>query len=146
MLAGDDSHHVSIGIVPYNAQVNLGPTLRGKFNATNVHGVANVDCLELPDEVFATTEMSQTLPNCRWSPRPISSTSTNKIDGFVAPTSTSYAVPNYSGSYCRDEVENIVRLPNNDATVLKSQINGLTANGNTSIVLGLKWGEALLDP
>ena len=145
VMQGNDNEHVSVAIVPYNAQVNLGATLRSKFNATHVHGVVNVDCLELPDAVFSTTEMSQVLALPMMAQADIT-TSTDRIDGFVAPTNTSRAVPNFSGMYCRDEVENIVRLPNNNLAVLRSQINGLTANGNTSIVLGLKWGEALLDP
>ena len=145
VLAGDDDHHVSIALVPYNAQVNLGATLRSKFNATHVHDVANVNCLELPDEVFTTTEMSQDLPLPMVAQADIT-TSTSKVTYFVSPTDPDYAVPNYDGMFCRDEVENIVHLPNNDMDTLKDQINGLTANGNTSIVLGLKWGEALLDP
>lgn len=145
VLAGDDEHHVSISIVPYNAQVNLGAPLRSKFNATYLHGVANVNCLELPDSVFSTTMLPRdlALPMYAFADTDYA---TDKIDGFVSPLSTSFAVPKFDNSYCLRNTNNVVRLPNNDATILKSQINGLTADGNTSIVLGLKWGEALLDP
>ena len=41
---------------------------------------------------------------------------------------------------------NVVRLPGQDVALPKSQINNLQAGGNTSIMLGMKWGMALLDP
>ena len=143
--AGDDEHHVSISIVPYNAQVNLGPELRSKFQATHQHGVSGFDCLELPDSVFSTTYMPRNVDLPMYAHTDFSS-NTSKVDGFIIPTDPSFAVPNYSGTFCRTEPGNVVRLPSDDAATIKANISGLTAAGNTSIVLGLKWGEALLDP
>jgi len=145
VLKNDDGHHVSIGIVPYNAQVNLGSVLRSKFQATNLHGVDNVNCLELPDSVFAQTKMPRDLDLPMFAYADLIST-TSKIDGYVAPTGTSTSTMVTSQPNCKATPSNIVRLPQNDATVLKGYINGLVAAGNTSIVLGLKWGVALLDP
>ena len=151
VLDGDDDHHVSIGIVPYNAQVNLGPAVRAKFNATRLHGVAGVDCLELPDDVFATTDMPLAVDFATATELPQMSnadisSSTSKTTTFIEPTSSSYAVPYTDNNYCRSEQRNIVRLPNNDLVTLQAQIMDLQAEGNTSIVLGMKWGAALLDP
>lgn len=143
--AGDDDHHVSISIVPYNAQVNLGPALRSKFQVTHEHGVAGYDCVEPPDSVFSTTYMPRNVDLPMYAHADFSN-STNRVDGFVVPTDPNYAVPDYSDTYCRTEPGNVVRLPNDDAATIKAHIGGLTAAGNTSIVLGLKWGEALLDP
>ena len=39
-----------------------------------------------------------------------------------------------------------MRLPGNNATTIKAQIEGLVAESNTSITLGIKWGLALMDP
>lgn len=144
MLGSDPNHRFSISIVPYNAQVNLGEVLRGKYNAVNQHGVANVNCLELPATSFASANLSRSLP------LPMMAYAdhyygTSTINGFVAPNDPS-AVPNYANEYCRKEPKNIVRLASQDAATLKTQINGLQAGGNTSITLGMKWGLTLLDP
>ncbi len=145
VMENDDAHHVSIGIVPYNAQVNLGPILRSKFTAANVHGVAGVDCLELPDSVFTQTMMPRDVAFPMMAYADVSST-TWKGDGYVAPTDTSNATPVSSKPSCKMNADNIVRLPTDNIVALKGYINALDADGNTSIVLGVKWGEALLDP
>jgi Flp pilus assembly protein TadG len=144
VMTGDDAHHISIGIVPYNAQVNLGATFRSKFSAVNQHGVANVNCLELPDSVFTSTTMPRNLDLPMMAYADVSS-STSKTDAYVA-TTNSNATPNYSSVSCKQNTNNAVMLPSDNMTALKNHINGLSANGNTSIVLGLKWGEAMLDP
>jgi Putative Flp pilus-assembly TadE/G-like len=145
MLSNDPDHRISITVVPYNAQVNLGPTLRGKFNATNLHGVADVNCLELPAAAYDAPGIprSLALPMMAYSDHYYGTSMTNS---FVAPTNTSYAVPNFAANYCRKEPRNVVRMASQNATLLKSQINALQAGGNTSIMLGMKWGTALLDP
>jgi Flp pilus assembly protein TadG len=144
MLANDPNQRISITIVPYNAQVNLGSVLRAKYNAVNVHNVANVNCLELPASTFSSTALSRTLP------LPMMAYAdhyygTNTTNAFVA-TTDSTAVPNYAAEFCRAEPRNIVRLASQNAGTLKSEINALQAGGNTSITLGMKWGLALLDP
>lgn len=145
VLKNDAGHHVSIGIVPYNAQVNLGPVLRGKFQAVDLHGVANVNCLELPDAVFTQTMMPRNIDLRMFAYADLIS-GTSRVDGYIAPTDTTNATMVTSQPNCKATPGNVVRLPHNDATVLKGYINGLVAAGNTSIVLGLKWGVALLDP
>ena len=55
MLQNDPFGRVSISVVPYNAQVSLGAPLRQKFQAVNIHGVLNVNCLELPDRRCCTS-------------------------------------------------------------------------------------------
>lgn len=145
MMGNDTEHRVSIAVVPYNAQVNLGPMLRSKFNATNVHNVADVNCLELPASVYATSNIPRTtpLPMMAYSDHYFG---TYIVNSFVSPTDTNYARPNYAANYCNKTTNNVVRMPSQNTTALKSQINALTAGGNTSIMLGMKWGTALLDP
>jgi len=144
MLANDPNHRISITIVPYNAQVNLGSVLRAKYQAVNLHGVADVNCLELPPSVFNAPGIPRNvnLPMMAYADHYYNTSLTNAA---VSPTSSS-ALPNYAAAFCTKQPANIVRLPSQNATTLKSQINGLVAGGNTSITLGMKWGLALLDP
>lgn len=151
MMDSDPNRRVSIAVVPYNAQVNLGPTLLSKFNVTSPHNafnrpvdVANHNCLELPPAAFATAGLSRALalPQMAQSDHYYG---TNTGNFFTSPTNAS-AVPNFGANYCRSEPANVVRMPSQNKAQLQTQINGLQAGGNTSIVLGMKWGTALLDP
>lgn len=144
VLSADPDRRVAISIVPYNAQVNLGPVLRGKFNATNLHGVANVNCVELPDSVFNNTSIPRTtaLPMMAYADIAYG---TSLVNSPVSPTSSA-ALPNFGSAFCKPTTVNIVRPPSQSIATLQAQINGLQAGGNTSITLGMKWGVALLDP
>ena len=144
MLANDPNHRVSITIVPYNAQVNIGPLLAAKFNLTNRNGVANVNCVELPLTVYGSLPLSRTLPMPMMAYAD-TAYGTSLINGYVSPVSGN-AIPNYSNAFCKPTTVNMVRLPSNDGTTLKAEINALQAGGNTSITLGMKWGVTLLDP
>ncbi len=145
LLRNDTDNRFAVSIVPYNAQVNLGATLRGKFNATNIHGVADVNCLEVPASSYATLGISRTLPLPMAAFADMSST-TIRNTNYVAHTDASQATMNSSRPFCRNEAVNVVRLPSNDVGQLQAQINALTAAGNTSITLGMKWGLTLIDP
>lgn len=145
VMANDPHHRVAIAIVPYNAQVNIGPKLAAKFNLTNRANVPHVDCVEVPPSEYAVQGLSLTNPMPMMAYADIAY-STSKTNAFTAPTNTTYAVPNYGSSYCKPTTVNIVRLPTNDPVTLKAEIDALQAGGNTSITLGMKWGAALLDP
>ena len=144
VLANDTNHRVSISIVPYNAQVNIGPVLVPKFNITNANGVANDNCIELPQPVYGSLPLSQTLPMPMMAYADIAY-STSLVNAAVKPNSAS-AVPVYDRTFCKPNPANVIRLPSNDATQLKAEINALQAEGNTSITLGMKWGVTRLDP
>ncbi len=149
MIANDKHHRVSIAIVPYNAQVNIGPLLAAKinpkFNLTNRADVADVNCVEIPPTEYATQAVSQINPMPMMAYADIAY-GTNTANAYTATTDVNYAVPNYSNAFCKPTTVNIVRLPTNDPATLKSQIDALQAGGNTSITLGMKWGVAMLDP
>lgn len=144
VLATDTRDRVSISLVPYNGQVNLGAKLRAKYNATDMHGVENVNCLDLPSGVYGDTTMPTTMP------MPM----TGHVDTFsntwqtigYLPATDGWAIPNPLNRWCPVSATNIVRPPSNDVTTLQSQITALTAVGATSINAGLKWGLTLLDP
>ncbi len=145
VLANDSQHRISIAIVPYNAQVNLGPVLRAKYNAVNQHGVADVNCVELPLTSFNALSLSRALPLPMMAYADIAY-GTDTTNGYVSPLNANYAVPNYSSAFCKPTTINIVRLPSQDIPTLQAQINGLQAGGNTSIMMGMKWGTVMLDP
>lgn len=145
LLANDTENRFSVTIVPYNAQVNLGPALRAKYNATNLHGVANVNCLEVPVSAYGSLALSRSVP------MPMSAYSdliygTNQVANYVGWADTSVARMTPGSPWCRNTTANIVRLPSNNVAQLQAQINGLQAGGNTSIMLGMKWGVTLIDP
>ncbi len=144
VFAADRDNRLSVSMVPYNGQVNLGPTLRSQYNVTDNHGVADVNCIDLPGSAFHGTDMSTTAAMPMTADADSYST-TSKITGYMAPTDGG-AVPNALNKWCPASTANIVRLPGNNPTALKAQINGLTAIGATSINAGLKWGVTLLDP
>ncbi|OZB14500.1 MAG: hypothetical protein B7X55_11175 [Rhodobacterales bacterium 34-62-10] len=51
---------VSMSIIPYNGQVNIGPDLIDKYNITHRH--TNTFCVDLPPSVYTTAALSRTLP------------------------------------------------------------------------------------
>ncbi|WP_322326999.1 pilus assembly protein TadG-related protein [Cypionkella sp.] len=151
VLSSDPEHKISIGIVPFNGQVNIGPDLRAKYTAlTDDPGVTNVQCVDLPSTVYNSTAlptntvMSMTAHADTYS-------GTDQTNSYVSYTSTSYAIgyhaTNNSGNvWCPPIAGNIIRLPSQSISSLQGQINGLVAVGATSINAGLKWGLALMDP
>ena len=133
VLGNDVEHKISIGIVPFNGQVNLGPTLASKFNVTDVNGSTDRDCVDLPESVYSALPISRT--------QALSMTAnadTYSASSGTAPAETNKWCPNYAG--------NIVRMPHQDINTLRGYIDGLSAVGATSINAGLKWGVALMDP
>jgi Flp pilus assembly protein TadG len=59
VLDSDTENKISIAIVPYNGQVNLGPTLAAKFNVSYPHSYPNSYCIDLPTSTFANTTLSR---------------------------------------------------------------------------------------
>ena len=145
LLASDTEGRFSVTIVPYNAQVNLGPVLLAKYNATHQHGVANVNCLEVPVSAYGSLALPRTLPMPMSAYADLTN-GTNQAITYVGWADTSLSRQTAGSPWCRNTRANIVRLPSNDVNQLQAQINGLQAGGNTSIMLGMKWGVTLLDP
>ncbi len=144
MMTKDVNKRISIAVVPYNAQVNLGSALREKYNATNLHGVTDVNCLEVPPAANVTTAMPRNLAIPMMAYADIAY-GTNTANAPLSPMDAS-ARPRFDRASCPASTANIVRLPSQNVATLQGQINALQAAGNTSIMLGMKWGVALLDP
>jgi Flp pilus assembly protein TadG len=145
VLENDDENKISISIIPYNGQVNLGPTLFSKYNVTHAHGYAQSFCLDLPTSTYGSTALSRTTPLPQtpfvdsWS----SATKNTSYENILTPTLSNGL---YSNMWCQPNSGTYVSIFRNNATQLKAQINSMVAVGATSIDLGLKWGAAMLDP
>lgn len=156
VLENDNENKISIAIVPYNGQVNLGPTLISKFNRGNPHTQPTTQpngqsgksyCLDLPTSTYSNTTLSRSTVY-QQTPFVDSWSGTSQSSGYVTLQGPTYDGTRqlYSNVWCGPVAGNYVRLHNNDASTLKSQIDGLVAVGATSIDLGMKWGSFLLDP
>lgn len=151
--ANDSLNQVSIGIVPYNAQVNLGPSLRAQYNETHVPvnaagvvgAVADVNCLQLPNTIFNQTALSTTLALPMASHADTVSSTTGSGTGYTPWSGSSGAfVFNYSNP-CNATTVGTVMMPTKNKAPILTKISNLVAGGNTSIFLGMRWGVALID-
>ena len=141
VLANDVNNKISISIVPFNAQVNLGATLRGQYNVTDLTGVTDSNCIDLTTGVFSAPGIPRTLalPQSGYFD---ATSSTTLNAGYYAAQAGSFP----SSLTCKTNPSNIVRLPSNNIATLQANLGNLQADGNTSITLGMKWAMALLDP
>lgn len=145
VLAGGQQDRISVGIVPFNGQVNLGSELRQQYNYTNAHGVADVNCVDLPPSVYSTTGLSTALA-LPMTAHADTYSSTTKSTTYYAWNNTSNATVAVANLWCPPSATNTVMMPTNDISDLQAKISGMTAIGATSINAGMKWGLALLDP
>lgn len=149
-VLSNTSGNVSVAIVPYNGQVNLGPALASKFNITHRSGLgvtvngdmSTGNCVDFPPETFTSTGIPRSLPL----------PSSGWFDGNTGDTSVNSTVngqimrPLASNVFCRLSTRNIIRLHDNNITNLHTYINNLVPDGGTAINLGMKWAAALVDP
>ncbi|WP_395542184.1 pilus assembly protein TadG-related protein [Neotabrizicola sp. sgz301269] len=160
VLSKDTENKISIAIVPYNGQVNIGPDLYSKFTKSYAHSFAVTSgsnqgmsqCLDLPTSTYANTTLSRSTAYPQ-TPFADAWSSTSQSTSYVSYTDSSYGKPTYdsgralySNVWCQPIAANVVRPFNNNRSVLKNQIDGLVAVGATSIDLGMKWGAFLVDP
>jgi Flp pilus assembly protein TadG len=128
VLGNSEPGRISISIVPYNAQVNIG---RPMMNAFNVNAIQNrSSCIELPDWTFNSIDLSTTTSfphNSHFDPYRYTSGSSNML----------YNCPPQTGNQVTPLSDNVVAL--------HAAINSLFVDGNTSIDVGVKWGAYLLN-
>ena len=145
VLTNDSEQRVSIGIVPFNGQVNLPLNLRTKFNFTDPNGASNVNCFDLSPSVYSRSEISRTEPLSMTIAGDTYSGTSNATN-WIAITDTNYAAPAPSNVWCPPRADNTVSMPLQSVSALQTKITAMTAIGATSINAGIKWGLALLDP
>lgn len=140
ILEDDDDNRISISLVPYNGQVNIGPNLTQVFNITHQHGTPYVYCVDLPPSVYDALVMGSSTPmeQSAWADSYSSASTSNSYQSPQA--------PNTANVWCPAVANNYVRPVTNDITALRNQIASLQAIGATSIDAGLRWGLTLIDP
>lgn len=127
----ENPEDVSISLVPYSMHVNAGLTLLNQYNVQRTQNYSN--CVSFDAADFNTTALPTT--------QALTQVGHFQYWGTVGPQYPGTLQPE-----CRtDNGSQVVPLGGN-ATALKNQINTFTADGNTSIEIGMKWGVALLDP
>lgn len=134
VMRNDTDKLVSISLVPYNGQVNLGPTLRAIYNPSYNNSIPDYDCLDLPASAYSSLSLAV-------SAYPM----TGYTDTFNAyAPNAKPSEPDPVNMACRPTARAVVA--SQDADDLNAQIDGLVAEGTTSINVGMRWGLALLDP
>ncbi|WP_170330870.1 TadE/TadG family type IV pilus assembly protein [Ruegeria arenilitoris] len=125
----EDKQNISISIIPYATQVNAGEGLLKNFtNVTAEHNYSH--CVNFIAEQFSDADIHRgdTLER------------TGHFDPF------SYSEGTIDTPVCPVRAGSAITPVTDDLDFLKAQIKALTASGNTSIDIGMKWGTALLDP
>ena len=127
--AFEQADKVSIAIVPYATQVNAGSQILDKMsNVTAEHDYSH--CINFPSTAFSqahlnfVTRLDRTAHFDPWS------TTEKSLRYRVCPVR--------AGSDITPPTDNLVRL--------HKQIDAMTADGATSIEIGMKWGAVMLDP
>ncbi|NIY71096.1 hypothetical protein HCZ30_01450 [Marivivens donghaensis] len=120
---------VSVSLVPYSEQVNIGPYLSYGLNRNQVHDFSY--CWEFPDSQFRETYIRsdyqyQQMQHFQWNFDGRNNDRTNTV------------CPRYDYEW--------VQPWSNNRSDLINQINRLQPRAGTAIYLGMKWGTALLDP
>ncbi len=163
LVANTEDGDLSISIIPYATQVSLTEEFAGTLNLSSALvdsdqdgniGADEIDgegiaqrCVNFssddftttaldPDVELARTSMFAPFQNDDWDGRdndPKVMVGRDDPDGYIWPV-------------CEPWSAREVLVHGKDATTMKTYINSLTARGNTSLDIGMKWGSALLDP
>lgn len=154
----DKKNGVSIGVVPYAAQVNIPANLRQQFTVSHLsawdgvanQGVPNINCFEFPTAGFNATGVSLTtaIPMAAVADANSGTTTDGTYVGPQAPNAGSRACTTNAETGSTPWVDaevNQVMLPTKNGDAVKTKINRLTAAGNTYIAVGMRWGTALID-
>ncbi len=120
---------VSTSIVPYATQVSAGPELLARYRRKPSDQHEDSHCVNFDQSTFGSTALP-----------------TNQ-----ALEQTQHFDPWYSSQdlrlpVCRDEAGVDIVAWSRDPQEIKDRVNTLVAGGNTSTDVGVKWGNALLDP
>jgi len=149
----DDENRISIGVIPYNAQVNLGDELAAQYNLTHPNGVTDSNCVEIPtgtdaSNIFQSLAMPTTyaMPMMTAADTESSSPTSDTYYNWKTDTKNATPVNDASQRWCNPSRNTEITLPTKNITKAKSGISALVADGNTSILLGMRWATALLDP
>lgn len=138
VLKPENADLISISVVPYTAQVNIGQDIMDQLNITQLHSFSH--CVDFDDSEFDLTGISQTR-------------SYEHMQHFEAGFNWNGYHRENTGRYdniynpgCPKQSYEEVATYSQNATALKNRISNFQPRANTAIHLGMKWGVALLDP
>lgn len=120
---------ITVSVVPYTGQVNAGPELLGQLNTSFEQPYSHCIDFEAEDYETMTLDLSTTYVG------------TGQFDPWHADREPQMF---FCPTRADDSAE--IMLLSTDPVALRQRMRNLTADGNTSIEIGLKWGAALLDP
>lgn len=163
LLTDDNKDRVSINIIPYNMQVNAGEDVLDLLNVTDEHDYSN--CVDFESADFQTVEISADVASGGGGAN-LGDLSLDDGTGGVMGTAdelqrTGHFDPYYTTinhpavSYdnnarrafvCSYDDPSEITLMSQDLVSLTNVVDGLSAGGNTSIDLGVKWGSYFLNP
>ena len=164
ILAGADDDRVSVSLVPYSTQVSAGQGLLAEL--TTHHNHSHSHCVNFVPDDFEHTAIHRQVQsvdnggNPVWEldgdGNPVLDDDGNQIAVMepISLSQTAHFDPwrSYNSGMslyypvCRSDADFHIDPWSNNLTNLKAQIDGFSANGNTSIDVAMKWGTALLDP
>ena len=143
MVDNTEDGKMSMSIIPYATQVSLPDGVASRLNMSDEHDYSR--CVNFAGSDFHDTAITQAQPLERtmhfdpwrtWDGR--------DNDPMIMVGMTSNL--NSTIPVCEARSDRELVVMQKDKTVLKTFIDNLTARGNTSIDIGMKWGTALLDP
>lgn len=135
ILTADTLNQVSVSIIPYNMQVNAGEEVLSRLNVSSEHSYSH--CVDFNESDFNSVGLGsgQLRRTAHFDPfyhtvdHPYYSGDNDDTRLFMCPTSDASEIMLFS----------------QDKEDLKDKIDDLTAGGNTSIDIGMKWGAYFLD-
>ncbi len=135
MVANSQAGKMSISIIPYATQVSAPDNVFAQLNVDRQQTYSN--CINFQSADFSTTTLDPATPRqgtMHFDPW-------YYFDGRPYTPERTVQLP-----VCSDNAGREMMLLQSNPTTLKSFIGNLSAGGNTSIDVGMKWGTALLDP
>jgi len=127
---------ITISIVPYATQVSVPEELFDELNVSEEHNFSR--CINWAADEFNTTTISTT----EAYQRTMHFDPWNDFDGRDNGSSGELV----HDPICEAEASREILLLEDDRTTLKTFIDNLFADGNTSLDVGMKWGSILVDP
>jgi len=135
MVDNTEDGNLSISIIPYATQVSAPSFFFDEFITTGVNNYSNCINFESSDFLETGVDPSETYERTMhfdpWKTR----------DGR-----DDDPVNLVTNPVCEAKASREMMIMQKDAATLKTFISNLTATGNTSIDIGMKWGTALVDP
>ncbi|NNK79737.1 MAG: Tad domain-containing protein [Litoreibacter sp.] len=138
VITPENKDLVSVNVIPYNMQVNVGKDVMDLLSVTD--GSEDANCIDFSSTQFDEMDMKYD---------PTVYKRTGRFDPFY--TSINHPNSTYDDNdkrmfMCPTAPYSEVMLMSQDLDALEAKIDSLVAGGNTSIDIGVKWGNFFLDP